>query len=54
MIITPPINTLKKPSNIHMIKVRIPLDQLNKLERRAIDDNTDLSKVVRKIFDKLN
>ncbi len=54
MTITPSTTTLKKPSNIHMLKVRIPLDQLNKLERRAIDDKTDLSKVVRKIFDKLN
>jgi len=44
----------KQPTKIHMLRVRIPLDQLNKLERRAVDKNINLSKVVRQIFDKLD
>lgn len=35
---------------IVQINVRIPLDQLNKLEYKAITENTTLSKVIRQTF----
>ena len=44
--------TTPNPKNIVHLNVRIPMHLLNKLERKAIEQNTSLSKVVRQTFEK--